>query len=163
MRVLVCGGRDFGDLPERYNQEFHCREADRDHPDWDKKYKEYYFIKGFLDGFCLAKGLVTPEDKRDIYGNYMPENIIIINVAAKGVDSVADEWAVVNWVPSIQFPADWTKYGKKAGYIRNKQMLDEGKPDLVIAFPGGHGTANMVKLAKEAGVEVVEVKYEKPV
>jgi hypothetical protein len=36
-------------------------------------------------------------------------------------------------------------------------MLDEGKPDLVIAFPGGRGTADMVKKARRAGVEVVEI------
>jgi hypothetical protein len=36
-------------------------------------------------------------------------------------------------------------------------MLEEGKPDLVVAFPGGTGTANMVKQARAAGVEVLEV------
>lgn len=56
-----------------------------------------------------------------------------------------------------RFPADWNKYGKRAGYIRNKQMLEEGKPDIVLAFPGGKGTAMMVRLAKEAGVRVIEV------
>ena len=36
-------------------------------------------------------------------------------------------------------------------------MLDEGKPDLVIAFPGGKGTADMARRAREAGIEVIEV------
>lgn len=60
-----------------------------------------------------------------------------------------------------EFPADWDKYGKRAGYLRNVQMLDEGKPDLVVAFPGGKGTAMMVKLAKERGVRVIEYAYDK--
>jgi hypothetical protein len=41
-------------------------------------------------------------------------------------------------------------------YRRNQQMLDEGRPDLVVAFPGGAGTANMVKLARAIGCEVIE-------
>ncbi|MEM9912925.1 MAG: hypothetical protein AAF922_19365 [Pseudomonadota bacterium] len=46
--------------------------------------------------------------------------------------------------------------GRAAGPIRNKEMLDEGCPDLVVAFPGGRGTANMVKQAQAAGVEVLD-------
>jgi predicted Rossmann-fold nucleotide-binding protein len=42
--------------------------------------------------------------------------------------------------------------------VRNRQMLTEGRPDLVVAFPGGKGTANMVALARKAGVEIVEVQ-----
>lgn len=59
-----------------------------------------------------------------------------------------------------EYPADWKKYGNSAGPIRNQQMLDEGKPDLVVAFPGGKGTANMVKLAEEAGVKVIRIDSE---
>jgi hypothetical protein len=44
----------------------------------------------------------------------------------------------------------------KAGPIRKQQMLDEGKPDLVVAFPGGRGTAHMVRIARAAGIEVIE-------
>ena len=44
--------------------------------------------------------------------------------------------------------------------MRNREMLERGRPDLVIAFPGGPGTANMVKLAREAGIEVIKVRAE---
>lgn len=74
---------------------------------------------------------------------------------AKGVDALASEWA--SYRPEIQryvCRADWEKHGRAAGPIRNKRML-EWKPDLVVAFPGGSGTANMVKLATDAGVEVI--------
>jgi hypothetical protein len=47
--------------------------------------------------------------------------------------------------------------GKAAGPIRNQRMIDEGKPDLVIAFPGGRGTADMVSRAKKAGIPVQEI------
>lgn len=58
------------------------------------------------------------------------------------------------WVED--FPADWERNGRAAGPIRNRQMLD-GKPDLVIAFPGGKGTADMVAEAKRRGIAVREV------
>lgn len=82
---------------------------------------------------------------------------VVIEGDARGADRIAGFWARRNKLDNLKFPAEWDKYGKSAGYIRNKQMLDEGKPDLVIAFPGGRGTENMIKLAKEAGVEVIEV------
>lgn len=69
----------------------------------------------------------------------------------------ADEWAVVNWAQFEEYPADWKRYGMAAGPIRNRRMLKEGKPDIVIAFAGGRGTADMVRQAKAAGVPVVKV------
>ena len=51
------------------------------------------------------------------------------------------------------FPADWKVRGRAAGHIRNQQMLDEGRPHLVVAFPGGRGTADMVRRARAAGIE----------
>ena len=60
-------------------------------------------------------------------------------------------------LPCAVYRADWEGLGRKAGPIRNQQMLDEGKPDLVVAFPGGRGTANMMRIAREAGIEVIEV------
>mgnify|MGYP001127612015 CR=1 FL=1 len=84
-------------------------------------------------------------------------NILIIQGGAKGADFLARIYANCVGFSHKEFPADWKKYGKAAGSIRNQQMLDEGRPDLVIAFPGGNGTADMVRRAKKAGVMVVEV------
>lgn len=53
------------------------------------------------------------------------------------------------------FRANSRKHGRAAGPIRNQQMLDEGKPHLVVAFPGGTGTADMVRRAQAAGVLVL--------
>lgn len=78
----------------------------------------------------------------------------IIHGAARGADSLAGDYARSNGVLCREFPADWETYGRRAGYVRNTKMLEEGKPNLVVAFPGGKGTAMMVKIAKEAGVEV---------
>lgn len=82
--------------------------------------------------------------------------ITIIHGAAKGVDTAAGYWAKLTNNNCLVFPADWAKHGKAAGPIRNKQMLDEGKPDLVIAFlaPNSRGTKNMIEQAERAGVPV---------
>ena len=82
----------------------------------------------------------------------------IVHGNAIGADFLARVWAKFRNCPQTPFPADWRKYGKAAGFICNQQMLDDGKPDLVVAFPGGVGTADMVRRARKAGVEVIEVK-----
>ncbi len=110
MRVLVCGGRDYGN--------------------W---------------GYLYA----TLNDIDSIYG--ITE---IIHGGATGADKLAGRYAELTTKACKVFSADWNKHGKKAGYLRNKQMLEEGQPDLVVAFPGGKGTQNMIDIAKKAGVEV---------
>lgn len=79
---------------------------------------------------------------------------VLIHGAARGADSLAQHWAIANSVEVAAFPANWEEHGRSAGPIRNKTMLDYGRPDLVIAFPGGRGTADMVRQAKKAGVPV---------
>lgn len=82
---------------------------------------------------------------------------VIIHGAAAGVDSMAGLWARRNNIPEEAYPADWEKHGKAAGPIRNKQMLDEGKPDCVLAFPtkNSKGTRNMITQAEKAGVPCI--------
>ncbi len=85
---------------------------------------------------------------------------VVIEGGAPGADRLAREWARIVARPGADvetFEADWENQGTFAGPARNRRMLTEGKPDLVIAFPGGSGTANMVKQARKAGVEVVEI------
>lgn len=74
-----------------------------------------------------------------------------------GADRWADEWAIVNWSDFDRFPADWKQHGRAAGPIRNTRMIAEGKPDLVLAFPGGRGTADLVRKAEATGIPVRRV------
>ena len=83
---------------------------------------------------------------------------VMITGDACGADWLARAYAKDTNRKYEGYPADWKKYGKAAGPIRNQQMLDEGKPDIVVAFPGGVGTADMVRRARKAGVEVIEVR-----
>lgn len=80
----------------------------------------------------------------------------IIQGGATGADALAREWCVTRHESYMNFPADWKKHGRAAGPIRNRQMLDEGRPDVVFAFPGGRGTADMIRQA-----ELVPVPVEK--
>lgn len=57
--------------------------------------------------------------------------------------------------PVERYPADWERYGKRAGPIRNRKMLDQG-PDLVVAFGGDKGTADCVREARRRGIAVRE-------
>ena len=81
----------------------------------------------------------------------------VIHGGAKGADDLADTWARQNHVERLIYEADWATHGNAAGPIRNQEMIDEGKPDIVVAFPGGRGTADMVRRAKAAGIEVREI------
>jgi UDP-N-acetylmuramoylalanine-D-glutamate ligase len=76
-----------------------------------------------------------------------------------GADYLAKEWAELNEIPVHEHPADWKKHGKGAGPIRNQEMLDQHADlAMVVAFPGGKGTEDMVKRAKAKSVPVWEVK-----
>jgi hypothetical protein len=113
MRVLVCGGRNYGNVT-RVAQE--------------------------LDALARQSPLT------------------IIEGGATGADAIARAW----WKhygrgELITVKADWKRHGKAAGPIRNQQMLVCYMPDLVLAFPGGRGTADMVARAKAARVPVREI------
>jgi hypothetical protein len=82
----------------------------------------------------------------------------LINGGARGADQGAVDWARANGVRVAVFNADWAKHGKAAGPIRNQRMIDEGKPDVVIAFPGGRGTADMVFRAEAAGIPIIAAR-----
>jgi hypothetical protein len=111
MKILVCGGRDFNNMPLL-----------------DRKLNE-----------LKAKHHITD----------------VIHGGAKGADYCAWHWGLANGLQVHVFHADWKKHGKAAGPIRNQRMIDEGKPDLVVAFPGGKGTQDMVSRALGAGIEVL--------
>jgi len=73
---------------------------------------------------------------------------------ARGADRLARRWARANGIKPVTFEADWDRYGHGAGLIRNGVMLDEFKPELLVAFPGGTGTADCVGKAHARGVPV---------
>ena len=139
MRVLVCGGRDFGEMPPG---------ATKYVPSW---YRTIERVEAERKLVSASLSALNPRPSTIIHG------------AARGADRLADIWARRNGVGVTTFPADWYPNGRSggldrsAGPRRNQRMIQEGKPDLVIAFPGGAGTADMVRRARMAGVEVREI------
>jgi hypothetical protein len=86
----------------------------------------------------------------------------LVHGGAAGADSLSDEWATVRKICNEGgvvkvYKADWQTHGRAAGPIRNIKMLTESKPDLIIAFKGGRGTAHMMQIGKAAGVPILEV------
>lgn len=79
---------------------------------------------------------------------------IVVSGAARGADSLGERWAIENKKETLIFPADWDKYGKRAGYIRNEDIIKNS--DCVMAFWNGisKGTKHSIDLAS---------KYNKPI
>lgn len=98
------------------------------------------YLTAALDAFHAANGIT-----------------LVIHGGALGVDVAAGTWASRRGIPYRIWQAEWNRLGHTAGRIRNAQMLAEGKPDVVLGFPGGAGTAHMLGLARAAGVLTLEV------
>lgn len=88
--------------------------------------------------------------------------MVVIQGGATGADQLARWWCVQRRVPYENYPPDWMKFGRAAGPIRNRRMIEKGQPDIVVAFPGGSGTADLVAKARAAGVKVLEIGEEPP-
>ena len=126
MRVLVCGGRCWGEVRRGASP-------------------------GEVETASFQRSLLF--NALDSTHRILPITLLISG-GAKGADTHAVNWAKSRKVPYRVFEPLWDVHGKPAGIIRNRQMLDEGKPDIVIAFPGGRGTAHMIKIASEKQVHV---------
>jgi hypothetical protein len=78
----------------------------------------------------------------------------VISGTARGIDLLGERYGYENNIPILRFPADWGRYKKQAGFIRNAEMA--ANADALIAIWDGisHGTANMIKLAKDRSLIV---------
>lgn len=130
-RVLVCGGRDFED-------------EDLVHRVLDRYDDEQNTIRLVIHG----NGGRWKNDL-DMYGQPIPKS---------GADLWAGTWANIRGCPCMILPAAWRGLSVSAGPVRNGWMLEFGAPDLCIAFPGGRGTANMIKRCDRTRIEVMKIK-----
>lgn len=107
----------------------------RDYKDWDRMFEILDLMHKNVEFTCLIEG------------------------NAVGADQLAGQWARDRKIKDHEvYPADWKTHGLAAGPVRNRLMLKEGRPDLVVAFPGGRGTAHMIGIARDAGVNVIEIE-----
>ena len=133
--VLVCGGRTWGVCQDNND----------------------------IEAIALAgRQRKAIETDLTLLGEGFDTELTVIEGGAAGADTVAGQWARrrrASGVANVQFKADWKTHGRAAGPIRNQEMLDwllaaEAEQKLVLAYPGGRGTADMVTRAREAGVAV---------
>jgi predicted Rossmann-fold nucleotide-binding protein len=82
----------------------------------------------------------------------------VVSGAAKGADTCGENWAIKHGIPVKQFPANWDKYGKSAGYRRNKQMAEYA--EAAILFPGGAGTDSMFELAEKYKLRIFDYRHD---
>jgi hypothetical protein len=85
---------------------------------------------------------------------------VLAEGGARGADALASAWARERSIPVQTYRADWRKYQRAAGPRRNLLMLSDFRPDLVIAFPGGTGTAHCVRTARNLGFPVTVIGAE---
>jgi hypothetical protein len=83
---------------------------------------------------------------------------IVIHGDAKGADTLASRWCKATGLQEIKVPANWKGHGLSAGPRRNQFMIDLLRPDVVVAFPGGRGTINMMKKASDAGIFLIDAE-----
>lgn len=129
MRVLVTGSRDWGDWREVYRA---------------------------LSKVCEEHDLNLIPDE---HGNTMPDPrkiTVVHGNCPTGADMWADQWCISNFFTAERHPADWQEYGKRAGFVRNAEMVKSGI-DLCLAFIKGEskGASMTARLAEEAGIPTV--------
>lgn len=116
------------------------------------------------DKIIVVTGGRDYDDKEAVARNLEPlavQNNILIAGGARGADELARRyWHYEAQLPYIVVPAQWDKYGRQAGHLRNAWMMDGDAiwphatlvPDFIVPFPGGRGTASARKLADERGI-----------
>ena len=114
----------------------------------------------------IVAGSRNYTDKRRVFDllnrlHLNKSNLEIVSGLAAGPDTFGKQWAEVNDVPVHEFPADWKKYGKSAGYRRNEDMAKFA--DALLAFWDGEsrGTMHMINLAKQYQLKVAVITPKK--
>ena len=92
-------------------------------------------------------------------GDHIQDITTVISGTAQGADQLGELWADMHNIPIERYPADWNRYGRSAGYIRNNKMATVA--DALIAFWDGksRGTGHMIDLAKSHGLKVTVIKF----
>lgn len=89
--------------------------------------------------------------------DFDPDDIVVVHGAARGADRITGRLARKMGFRVEEYPAEWDRFGKRAGYLRNLQMASLPGVAHVIAFPGGVGTKMMTEIAEQRGIAVTEV------
>jgi len=109
---------------------------------------------------CGDRNWTNRKVVRTVLESLAPRIEVVIEGEARGADRISRQEAEGLGLKVLRFPADWESHGRRAGFLRNIQMLDQ-EPDLVIAFHDhmekSKGTSHTVREAKARGIKVVIV------
>ena len=121
--------------------------------------KEFKLIIAGGRGFTDSKKMHTALDLLANHGELKDYAVSIVTGMARGADMLAHEFALAFNVKRYEFPADWNQYGKRAGFIRNKQMGDFA--DGLLAFWDGQsrGTKQMIEYMQSLKKPTYIIRY----
>ena len=106
---------------------------------------------------CGSRTFADWKPIRDLIDS-LPGDTIVVHGAARGADHIAGVCAKERGLEVHEHPAEWDRFGKRAGFLRNAEMLQAERPVYVYAFtynlPTSTGTRDMVERARSAGVPV---------
>lgn len=143
MIVLVCGGRDFDNKTL----------LDQTLDGLDQERKIVGLIHGMARGADTLAGLWMEKKIREEYKTCWLRRQACPKGYRTGLQYHPERWV-------LGYPANWERDGKAAGPIRNRLMLDKHPTvKLVVAFPGGRGTRDMVALARTRNIQVMEITH----
>lgn len=111
-----------------------------------RNFNDYQLLKTKLDYYLSRKVAAG-------------ESIVIISGTANGADTLGELYATEKRYAIKRYPANWNKYGKRAGYIRNEEMAKDA--DAAIIFWDGisKGSAHMIDIAKSKKLSLKVVRY----
>lgn len=92
----------------------------------------------------------------ELYASAQAINVLI-HGGHQALGGIIETWARGTDIHVIRYPANWALHGKYAEVRRNLFMLQDSRPDVLLAFPGGEDTAECIRMAQKAGIRVIEV------
>ena len=110
-----------------------------------REFNDYILLKRELENFLEGT------DNNDVE---------IVSGTARGADALGEKFALETGINVKRFPANWNLYGKRAGYIRNREMAEYANACIVFWDGKSRGTKHMIDLAKLIGIETRVVQYE---
>jgi len=102
-----------------------------------------------IDNVNLVKSLISTVVREE--GLHITQ---VVSGGAYGPDTIGKWWAEDHSIPIEEFPADWKQHGKRAGYIRNKEMAEYSEALIAIWDGKSKGTQHMIDLAEDYGLDV---------
>ena len=112
---------------------------------------------------CGARGFNDRKLLTQVLHSLTPAPTTIIQDGETVAAELSGRWTRENGLVLETYSADWKNSGVLAGRIRNQRMLDEGKPELIVAFAANRETNHLTVRARAMGIKVVEVAHHEPV